>query len=164
MAIDEMIGDIDHLGGPASPVRDDARPVTAMNGATGTLTGYLVPIATDSQRRIVELFLVPYYGACIHVPPPPANQIVHIRPDQPLAAGDLRDGYRVTGRLRIARTTNEAATAVYAMDVERIEPINAPEVRRERWLSDGITIVLFLIFLFAAKAIGRWQHPTRARP
>lgn len=164
LTVDEMIGDVDHFGDSVHPVHNDARAVSAMNGVTGTLSGYLVPIATDSQRRIVELFLVPYYGACIHVPPPPANQIIHIRPDQPLPAGELWYAYRVTGTLRIAKTANKTATAIYAMDLKSLEPIADSENRRYSWLIDGIIIVIFLVLLFAAKAIARWHPPTRAGP
>lgn len=162
MTVDDMIGEIDHFGGPAEPVRRDARAVAAMHGMTGTLTGYVVPIATDGQRRIVELFLVPYYGACIHVPPPPANQIVHIRPRRPLPAGEPWDAYRATGTLRIAKTANETATAIYAMDLDGLEPLGDTRDARLRWLVDGVIVLTFLGFLFAVRAIARW-HPQTMR-
>lgn len=161
VSVEEMIGDVDHSGGQASPLLDAARAVPAMDGATGTLTGYLVPIATDGQRRVLEMFLVPYYGACIHVPPPPANQIVYIRLDQPVPAGELWDAYRVTGKLRIARTANDLGDAIYAMDMQRLELIPESANRHYRWLADGIMIAVFLTLLFAAKAINRWDPQTR---
>lgn len=163
LAVEEMIGDVDHFGGPASPMADESRAVAAMNGATGTLAGYVVPIATDSRRRIVELFLVPYYGACIHVPPPPANQIVHIKPDRPLPAGELWQAYRAIGTIRIATTANETATAIYAMDLQRLEAIESPEPGRDRWISDIVNVGLFLGFLLAVRAILRWHPATRKR-
>jgi uncharacterized protein len=163
MTVEQMMGEIDHFGGRADPVDDDARAVAAMNGVTGTLTGYIVPIVTDSRRRIVELFLVPYYGACIHVPPPPPNQIIYIKLAQPLPADELWDAYRVTGTLRILRTANETATAIYAMDPERLEQIADSGQRRYSWLVDGIIILTFLGFLFAYKAIARW-YPPRTSP
>jgi hypothetical protein len=39
--------------------------------------GYMVPLA-DNLEEVTEFLLVPYPGACIHVPPPPPNQIVHV--------------------------------------------------------------------------------------
>ena len=41
------------------------------------LPGYVVPLANAQDGRLTEFLFVPYYGACIHVPPPPPNQIVH---------------------------------------------------------------------------------------
>ncbi len=56
-----------------------AQTVTALDGTKILLGGYPVPLETNEQGRFVEFFLVPYPGACIHVPPPPPNQIVLIR-------------------------------------------------------------------------------------
>ena len=39
--------------------------------------GYMVPLE-DNLEEVTEFLLVPYPGACIHVPPPPASQIVHV--------------------------------------------------------------------------------------
>ncbi len=164
MTAEQMMGNIDHFGGAAGQIDPDTRAVSAMNGVTGTLIGYIVPIATDSQRRIVELFLVPYYGACIHVPPPPANQIIHIKLTQPMPADDLWDAYRVTGTLRVSKTANETATAIYAMDLERLQPIADSGHRRYSWLVDGIIILIFLGFLFVYRGIARWYPPTRTSP
>ena len=43
------------------------------------IPGFIVPTAYDDDRRITEFFLVPYFGACIHLPPPPPNQIIYVR-------------------------------------------------------------------------------------
>ncbi|MFM8769785.1 MAG: DUF3299 domain-containing protein, partial [Rubrivivax sp.] len=43
------------------------------------LPGYLVPLE-ETKDGLKEFLLVPYFGACIHSPPPPANQIVHVLP------------------------------------------------------------------------------------
>jgi hypothetical protein len=39
--------------------------------------GYMVPLE-DNLEEVTEFLLVPYPGACLHVPPPPPNQIVHV--------------------------------------------------------------------------------------
>ena len=46
-------------------------------GQSVRLPGYVVPLE-DLAAGIKEFLLVPYFGACVHSPPPPANQIVHV--------------------------------------------------------------------------------------
>jgi len=41
------------------------------------LAGYLLPLNIDNEKSS-EFLLVPWVGACIHTPPPPKNQIVHV--------------------------------------------------------------------------------------
>ena len=55
----------------------DAPVVKALDGQSVSLPGFVVPLEGDSEL-ITEFLLVPYFGACIHVPPPPPNQLVHV--------------------------------------------------------------------------------------
>ncbi len=56
----------------------DKAPVeAALSGQHVRIPGFVVPLETR-QRNITEFLLVPYFGACIHTPPPPANQIIHV--------------------------------------------------------------------------------------
>ena len=58
---------------------DDAPIVKTQLNKKIRIPGYAVPLdAERSEKR--EFLLVPYFGACIHTPPPPANQIVLVRP------------------------------------------------------------------------------------
>ena len=49
-----------------------------LNGKSVRIPGYLLPLEFDGNK-VTEFFLVPYVGACIHTPPPPPNQIVHVK-------------------------------------------------------------------------------------
>jgi hypothetical protein len=60
---------------------DAAPTVIALDGKQVQIAGYVVPLEGDT-RGLTEILLVPYEGACIHTPPPPANQIVHVTLDQ----------------------------------------------------------------------------------
>lgn len=51
--------------------------VEKLDGATVKMPGYLLPLEYSGQK-ITEFLLVPWVGACIHTPPPPPNQIVHV--------------------------------------------------------------------------------------
>jgi hypothetical protein len=50
-----------------------------LDGQNIRLPGYIVPLEVSEEGRTTEFLLVPYFGACIHVPPPPSNQIVHVK-------------------------------------------------------------------------------------
>lgn len=120
----ESMGEIDHSGGvDLESALTSTRTVAAIDGRKGKLPGYVVPVAFDDQGRVTELFLVPYFGACIHVPPPPPNQIVYIKPSKPVAAGEIWDAYWAIGTLHIASTQNAVAHSAYSMDLDQLEVI-----------------------------------------
>ncbi len=83
--------------------------------------GYVVPLAFDGGR-ISEFLLVPFVGACIHVPPPPANQIVYVSGVQGYSAsGGLLYPVWVTGRLKAVPIDTELANVGYTLDAENVE-------------------------------------------
>ncbi len=98
----------------------EAPVVEALDGRWVVLEGWLVPLEWDVDR-FREFLLVPYFGACIHVPPPPANQIVHLVLEEGLEEEALYDPQRVTGLLRARRVDSELAQAGYAMEQARSE-------------------------------------------
>jgi len=51
--------------------------VKELNGQKVSIPGYLLPLEITGSS-VTEFLLVPYFGACIHAPPPPPNQIVHV--------------------------------------------------------------------------------------
>ena len=58
-----------------------------LNGKMIRIPGYLLPLEFE-DKKVIEFLLVPWVGACIHTPPPPPNQIVHVK----LASGfDMGD-------------------------------------------------------------------------
>ncbi len=63
------------------------------------LAGYLLPLEF-SETGTKDFLLVPYVGACIHVPPPPPNQIVIVRLAKSFTVKDLFTPVWVTGRLQ----------------------------------------------------------------
>lgn len=100
----------------------DAPVVEALDGQRVRLPGFVVPVEGDG-RHVEEFLLVPYYGACIHVPPPPANQTVHV-----LAQGrnvtirGLFDTVWVTGIIKVERKSSELAEAGYQIEAIEVTP------------------------------------------
>jgi hypothetical protein len=100
---------------------DNAPTNRAMNGARVRLVGYVVPLEA-SKGALREFLLVPYFGACIHVPPPPANQIVHVSLAVPAKGLRTMDSVWVTGTLSIARNKSVMGMSGYSMEAVRVEP------------------------------------------
>lgn len=70
----------------------------ALDGQVVRLPGYLLPLEF-SGKQVSEFLLVPWVGACIHTPPPPPNQIVHVKADKPFEFGGLFAPVWVTGQM-----------------------------------------------------------------
>ncbi|NEZ56315.1 DUF3299 domain-containing protein [Adonisia turfae] len=73
---------------------------TVLEEQSVNLSGYVLPLTWDQEQRVTQFLLVPYVGACIHVPPPPPNQIVYVNPPVAIAAPGLFAPVSVTGQLR----------------------------------------------------------------
>jgi uncharacterized protein len=85
------------------------------------LPGFVVPIGTPRDGLINEFFLVPYIGACIHVPPPPANQMVYVRSASGIAADAIHEAYWVTGKMRVESRATPLGTAAYAVSATKVD-------------------------------------------
>jgi len=64
----------------------------------------------------------PFVGACVHVPPPPANQIVHVVMDKPIPFDNMYEPYWVKGTLDVTRTDTDIGTAGYRLNIASITP------------------------------------------
>ena len=71
-----------------------------LEGQSVKLSGYALPLSWNEARQMTAFLLVPYVGACIHVPPPPPNQIVYIKPASALEPPGLFAPVAVEGQLR----------------------------------------------------------------
>lgn len=94
--------------------------VGELEGKFVRIPGYLVPLELNERGDAETFFLVPYFGACIHVPPPPPNQMVHVTFSGGLPADAIYIPYWVTGELEIETTANELGVATYAIDATTI--------------------------------------------
>jgi hypothetical protein len=100
---------------------DNAPTVPEMANRQVKLPGYLVPL-DEGKEGLREFLLVPYFGACIHTPPPPSNQIVHARSAKPLKGLRSMDAVWASGRLLLERSDSGMGVASYALQIERVVP------------------------------------------
>ena len=109
--------------------RRDQAVVDTLDGAFVRLPGYALPLEL-SPDGVLEMLLVPFVGACIHVPPPPPNQTVVVNLDEPFIVTDLYAPVWITGTLKVERSSR-ALTFVdgqadipvgYALHATTVEP------------------------------------------
>jgi uncharacterized protein len=106
---------------------DKAPVVPAMSGQQVRIPGFLVKLEGDAQT-VREFLLVPYFGACIHVPPPPANQVIHVVPEKPVPAALAKDSGAVwvSGVLSTTATVSDLGNASYKMKAVKVEVYKQP--------------------------------------
>ena len=92
-------------------------------GQSVRLPGYVVPLE-DLPEGMKEFLLVPYFGACIHSPPPPANQIVHVVLDKPAKRLRLMDVVWVSGPMSATKTDSHMGVAGYRIEARQVAPYN----------------------------------------
>jgi uncharacterized protein len=99
-----------------APVREE------LDGNAVKLPGFVVPVEGD-DKETTGFLLVPYYGACIHVPPPPANQTVYVVTEKGKGAPPgLFDVVWVTGTMSVQRISNDIAEAGYTLYASEVAP------------------------------------------
>lgn len=120
------------LGDEAPAKATEEIPVVEeLNGKGVRIPGYVVPLE-GYEEAITEFLLVPYFGACIHTPPPPANQIVHVKPKYPLLVGESYDLVFVLGKLEAQSSTNQYAHVSYLIEDALLIPYSEEEAKSLR--------------------------------
>ena len=99
----------------------DNAPVNGqLDGRQVRLPGYVVPLE-EGKAGLSEFLLVPYFGACIHTPPPPSNQVVHVMPAKPASFRSM-DTVWVNGTIRVARHDSYMGASSYRVEATSVEP------------------------------------------
>ena len=94
--------------------------IEKMNSQSIRIPGFVVPVEFD-EESITEFFLVPYFGACIHSPPPPPNQIMYVHAPKGLKLDTLYDPFWISGKLSTSLVENYMATAAYSLKMTSYE-------------------------------------------
>jgi len=95
--------------------------VQELDGTTVRLPGFIVPLEGDDVGSVTEFFFVPYYGACVHTPPPPPNQIVYVTVDRPFLLKAMWQPFWIEGAMRTEQISTDLGVAGYALKASRIE-------------------------------------------
>ena len=94
---------------------DNAPSEPSMDNQRIRIAGFVVPLDGEGEQ-VHEFLLVPYFGACIHSPPPPANQVIHVTMASPAKGLRMMDAIWVSGQLHTTISDTGMGTASYRMD------------------------------------------------
>ncbi len=114
---------------PGSETQDSVIPMQSLlggivedfNDELVKLPGFVVPLEYSDKGKVKEFLLVPYFGACIHYPPPPPNQIVYVVLEEPVALNSIWDPVWAVGTFKAERRGSELGTAGYTMTGQQLE-------------------------------------------
>jgi len=95
--------------------------VPELNGERVRIPGYTVPFDFSADAEITEFLLVPYFGACLHAPPPPPNQTLFIMTEEPIKIRDLAQAVWIEGTIYTQTQESELADAAYTIQMEQLE-------------------------------------------
>ena len=96
------------------------RAIKELHGEKVKIAGYIVPVEVDGESQMSEFFIVPYFGACIHVPPPPPNQIILARLAKPIPVTEIYDAYWIEGTLNVEQIKNDIAASAYTLTTTKV--------------------------------------------
>ncbi|HKZ97437.1 MAG TPA: DUF3299 domain-containing protein [Hyphomicrobiaceae bacterium] len=94
--------------------------VAELDGKRVRIGGYVVPLDFEATS-VKEFLLVPFVGACIHVPPPPANQIIYVKSENSFDVGGSFEPVTVTGTIKTETAFTGLADAGYSIEAEVVE-------------------------------------------
>lgn len=104
----------------------DAPVDPSMEGKPVRLPGFVVSLDREGEA-LKEFLLVPYFGACIHIPPPPANQIIHVKSAKAVKNVRTMDAVWISGVIKVERSDSSMGASSYSMKAVSVEPYTAPD-------------------------------------
>jgi hypothetical protein len=118
----ELLALTDHtnsLPSTQQPLSSGVR--TEWNGKNVRLPGFILPLE-HSGTAVTAFILVPFVGACVHVPPPPANQLVFVTTNTPYESKGLYEPVNVIGMFGTSSLSTQLADIAYALSADQIVP------------------------------------------
>ncbi|TKB57535.1 DUF3299 domain-containing protein [Ferrimonas aestuarii] len=98
------------------------RVVSEFDNTKIKIPGFVVPLEMKEGTTVTEFLLVPFFGACLHQPPPPPNQIVYVSYAKGIELNSYQDAFWLEGKLTIKTTESDMGTAAYELAVDNVYP------------------------------------------
>ena len=114
--------DVNHYGN-MSQAMPNAPVIQALDGQKVKIPGFVVPLEGTATETTTFL-LVPYFGACVHVPPPPSNQIVYVKFTEGVPIDNLYDAVWVSGTLSTESWSGDIASVGYSLAGVAVTPFD----------------------------------------
>ena len=91
------------------------RVIDEFDGKAIRIPGFIVPLEQNEEQKATAFFVVPYFGACLHMPPPPPNQILYVEYKEGVAVENLYDPYWFEGTVKIDNHESALGTSAYSL-------------------------------------------------
>ncbi|MBW8192900.1 DUF3299 domain-containing protein [Neiella marina] len=101
---------------------ESTRVVSEFNNTKIRLPGFIVPLEMKDEFTAIEFLLVPFFGACLHMPPPPPNQIVYVTYPEGVKLSSYQDAFWLEGTLTVKTMASDMGTAAYTLHVDSVTP------------------------------------------
>ena len=95
--------------------------VASMDGKKIRIPGFIVPLEFENEEMVIQFFFVPFFGACLHLPPPPPNQIILVDFPEGVPLKSLYTAFWISGELKTSLIEKDIATAAYTMTMDLYE-------------------------------------------
>jgi len=96
--------------------------VKELNKRKVRIPGYVVPLDFNAESAYTEFLLVPYFGACLHTPPPPPNQIIFVNSETATQIVDINQPVWLEGILKTGEFNSDLANTAYELTLSKLEP------------------------------------------
>jgi len=96
--------------------------VDSLNGIKIRLPGYIVPLDFSAKSEHGEFLLVPYFGACLHTPPPPPNQIIFVKANPAAKIPNINEPVWLEGTMKTGKFSSELGNSAYELSLSKLEP------------------------------------------
>lgn len=115
-------GELDEVNDTWNPIYDEnaTKLNESLDGSYIKMPGFIIPFDIG-VKGVTEFILVPYTGACIHMPPPPANQLVMVNAKTPWPSDDLWNPVWVIGMMRMQLQSTDLGQTGYAIVADQME-------------------------------------------
>ncbi len=96
--------------------------VDSLNDVKVRIPGYVVPLDFSAASKHTEFLLVPYFGACLHTPPPPPNQIIFVKANPAVEITNIYDPFWIEGVMKTGEFNSNLGDSAYEVDLTLIKP------------------------------------------
>lgn len=98
--------------------------VEEMDGKRIRVPGYVVPFDFSLDAEHKEFLLVPYFGACLHTPPPPPNQIIFVKATTAAKIANIEEPVWLEGIVKTGKFYSDTGNSAYELDLIKLEPFD----------------------------------------
>ena len=118
----DLLPELDDTLDLSDGIRWGERVRLDLNDKDVRIPGFIVPLEYKESEIVTRFLLVPYFGACIHEPPPPPNQTIYAVYEPGYELGEIWQPVWIEGTISASRVEEDLATASYSVSAVAIEP------------------------------------------